>query len=250
MLYLSNPPGIAVEARRDQLDTIAALNRKQAILQRDPEIETRITQDEMAFRMQSSVPGLIDLGDESESTFGAYGPQSRQPGTFARNCLLARRMAERGVRFIQLYHRGWDQHYNLPSDLRLQCQDVDQPAAALIRDLKQRGLLDETLVVWGGEFGRTTYSQGKLVATNYGRDHHGRCFTMWLAGGGIKPGAIYGQTDDFSYNVVSDPVHVHDLNATLLQLMGIDHTRLTYRFQGRDYRLTDVAGNVTRGLIA
>jgi len=250
VLYLSNPPGIAVESRRDQLDIIAALNRKQTLLQRDPEIETRITQYEMAFRMQSSVPDLIDFADERESTFDAYGPQSRQPGTFARNCLQARRMAERGVRFIQLYHRGWDQHYNLPSDLRLQCQDVDQPAAALIRDLKQRGLLDETLVVWGGEFGRTTYSQGKLAATNYGRDHHGRCFTMWLAGGGIKPGAVYGRTDDFSFNVVDDPVHVHDLNATLLHLMGVDHTRLTYRFQGRDYRLTDVAGNVTHGLIA
>ena len=250
VLYLSNPPGIGVETRRDQLDTLAVLNRKQASLQRDPEIETRITQYEMAFRMQSSVPDLIDLRDESDSTFAAYGPQSREPGTFARHCLLARRMAERGVRFIQLYHRGWDQHYNLPSDLRLQCQDVDQPAAALVRDLKQRGLLDETLVVWGGEFGRTTYSQGKLAATNYGRDHHGRCFTMWLAGGGIRPGIVHGETDDFCYNIVQDPVHVHDLNATLLYLMGVNHSRLTYRFQGRDYRLTDVHGHVVHKLIA
>ncbi len=177
-------------------------------------------------------------------------PHARVPGTFAANCLLARRLAERGVRFIQLYHRGWDQHYNLPSDLRLQCQDVDQPGAALVRDLKQRGLLDETLVIWGGEFGRTTYSQGKLEATNYGRDHHGRCFTMWMAGGGIRPGAVYGETDDFCYNVVRDPVHVHDLNATILHQLGIDHTRLVYRFQGRDFRLTDVHGKVVKGILA
>lgn len=250
VLYLSNPPGVDTETRRDQLDVLAALNRKQALRQRNPEIESRITQYEMAFRMQSSVPDLIDLRDESESTIASYGPQVEQPGTFARNCLLARRMMERGVRFVQLYHRGWDQHYNLPSDLRLQCQDVDQPSAALIRDLKQRGLLEDTLVVWGGEFGRTTYSQGKVTATNYGRDHHGRCFTMWLAGGGIKPGTIYGQTDDFCYNVVRNPVHVHDLNATLLHLLGIDHTRLVFRFQGRDYRLTDVGGRVVADLIS
>jgi hypothetical protein len=250
VLYLSNPPGIDQQTRRDQVDVLAALNKKQAIRQRDPEIETRITQYEMAFRMQSSVPDLMDLRDESKSTFAAYGPQSDEPGTFARHCLLARRMAERGVRFIQLYHRGWDQHYNLPSDLRLQCQDVDQPAAALIRDLKQRGMLDDTLVVWGGEFGRTTYSQGKPTATNYGRDHHGRCFTMWFAGGGTRPGTVYGETDDFCYNIVNQPVHVHDLNATLLHLMGVDHTRLIYRFQGRDYRLTDVEGKVVRGLMA
>jgi hypothetical protein len=249
VLYLSNPTGIDGAARRDQLDVLAELNRKQASLQRDAEIETRIAQYEMAFRMQSSVPDLIDLRDENESTFVDYGPQSREPGTFARHCLLARRMAERGVRFIQLYHRGWDQHYNLPSDLRLQCQDVDQPAAALIRDLKQRGLLVDTLVVWGGEFGRTTYSQGKLDVNNYGRDHHGRCFTMWLAGGGIRPGTLHGCTDDFCYNIVTDPVHVHDLNATLLHLLGVDHTKLTYRFQGRDYRLTDVHGHVVRDLI-
>jgi uncharacterized protein (DUF1501 family) len=196
------------------------------------------------------VPGLTDLREESAATFTAYGPQSRVPGTFAANCLLARRLAERDVRFIQLYHRGWDQHYNLPSDLRLQSEDIDQPCAALIHDLKQRGLLDDTLVIWGGEFGRTTYSQGKLESTNYGRDHHGRCFTMWLAGGGVKAGTVYGDTDDFSYNVARDPVHVHDLNATLLHLLGIEHTRLTFRSQGRDFRLTDVHGEVVKGLLA
>ena len=250
VLYLSNPPGIDAEARRDQLDIIGALNRKLLVGQQDPEISTRIAQYEMAFRMQSSVPDLTDLRGESDATLKAYGPAATEPGTFAANCLLARRMAERGVRFIQLYHRGWDQHYNLPSDLRLQCRDVDQPAAALIRDLKQRGMLEDTLVVWGGEFGRTTYSQGKLEATNYGRDHHGRCFTMWLAGGGIRPGVTYGETDEFCYNVVRDPVQVHDLNATLLHLMGIDHTALTVRFQGRDYRLTDVHGEVVKGWLA
>ena len=250
VLYLSNPSGIDAAARRDQLDVIAALNQQQLAQQHDPEIATRIAQYEMAFRMQSSVPALTNLRDESAATLDAYGPQSRQPGTFAANCLLARRMAERGVRFIQLYHRGWDQHYNLPSDLRLQCGDVDQPATALIRDLKQRGLLEDTLVIWGGEFGRTTYSQGKLEANNYGRDHHGRCFTMWLAGGGVKPGLSYGETDDFCYNIARNPVHVHDLNATLLHQLGLDHTKLTFRFQGRDYRLTDVEGHVVRGLLA
>jgi hypothetical protein len=250
VLYLSNAPGVDRRMRRDQLDVIAGLNGLQREQQQDPEIATRIAQYEMAFRMQTAVPDLADLSDEIDTTFEAYGPESRQPGTFAANCLLARRMAERGVRFIQLYHKGWDQHYNLPSDLRLQCRDVDQPVAALIRDLKQRGLLDETLVVWGGEFGRTTYSQGKLEPTNYGRDHHGGCFTMWLAGGGVKPGVVYGATDDFCYNVIRDPVHVHDLNSTLLHLMGVDHTRLTFRFQGRHYRLTDVHGNVVRGVLA
>jgi len=250
VLYLENPPGIDAESRRDQLEALAALNRKLLAEKRDPEIETRINQFEVAFRMQSAVPELVDLRNESKATLAAYGSQSEQPGTFARHCLLARRMVERGVRFVQLYHRGWDQHYNLPSDLRLQCQDVDQPVAALVHDLKQRGLLEDTLIVWGGEFGRTTYSQGKLTAANYGRDHHGRCFTMWLAGGGVKPGIVHGRTDDFCYNVVSDPVHVHDLNATLLHLLGVDHTRLTYRFQGRDYRLTDVHGRVVRELIA
>jgi len=250
VLYLSSPPGLDDAARREQLDTLGVLNRQQLAKQIDPEIETRIAQYEMAYRMQSSVPGLLDLKGEDEKTFAAYGPQARVPGTFAANCLLARRLAERDVRFIQLYHRGWDQHYNLPSDLRLQAEDVDQPSAALVRDLEQRGLLDDTVVVWGGEFGRSTYSQGKLEPTNYGRDHHGRCFTMWMAGGGVKPGIAYGETDDFSYNVVRDPVHVHDLNATLLHLLGMDHKRLTYRFQGRDFRLTDVHGEVVKGILA
>ena len=250
VLYLSNPRGVDAATRRDQLDVIAALNQKQLDEQHDPEIATRIAQYEMAFRMQTSVPDLTDFSDESEATLDAYGPQSRQPGTFAANCIMARRMAERGVRFIQLYHRGWDQHYNLPSDLRLQCGDVDQPCAALIRDLKQRGMLEDTLVVWGGEFGRTTYSQGKLEPTNHGRDHHGRCFTMWMAGGGIAPGVQFGETDDFCFNVTQDPVQVHDLNATLLHQFGIDHTRLTFRFQGRDYRLTDVHGEVVKGILS
>ena len=250
VLYLSNPPGISAASRRDELDVIQALNRRQLAQQLDPEIETRITQYEMAYRMQSSVPDLISLKDESVATFESYGPQSRVPGSFAANCLLARRMAESGVRFIQLYHRGWDQHYNLPSDLRLQCGDIDQPCAALISDLKQRGLLDDTLIVWGGEFGRTTYSQGKLEPTNHGRDHHGRCFTMWLAGGGVKPGLQFGETDDFCFNITRDPLHVHDLNATLLHLLGIDHERLTFRAEGRDFRLTDVHGRVMRAVMA
>jgi hypothetical protein len=250
VLYLSNPPGIDASARREQLDAIGALNRLALAREIDPEIETRIAQYEMAYRMQTSVPELTSTKSEAAATLESYGPQSHIPGTFAANCLLARRLAERGVRFIQLYHRGWDQHYNLPSDLRLQSQDVDQPCAALIRDLKQRGLLDETLVIWGGEFGRTTYSQGKLEATNYGRDHHGGCFTMWMAGGGIKAGVTHGETDEFCYNVVRDKVHVHDLNATILHQLGIDHERLTYRFQGRDFRLTDVHGEIVKGILA
>jgi uncharacterized protein (DUF1501 family) len=250
VLYLSNPPGLDAPSRREQLDAIQALNRRQFTQQLDPEIETRIAQYEMAYRMQTSVPDLISLRDESAATLDAYGPQSRVPGSFAANCLLARRMAESGVRFIQLYHRGWDQHYNLPSDLRLQCGDIDQPCAALISDLKQRGLLDDTLIVWGGEFGRTTYSQGKLEPANHGRDHHGRCFTMWLAGGGVKPGLQFGETDDFCFNIARDPVHVHDLNATLLHLLGFNHEHLTFRAEGRDYRLTDVHGRVMRDLLA
>ncbi|HUQ69093.1 MAG TPA: DUF1501 domain-containing protein [Planctomycetaceae bacterium] len=249
VLYLADPPGLSRTARRDMLDVLGDLNREQAGQVQDPEITARITQYEMAFRMQSAVPELTDFGGESEHTFELYGPAARIPGTFAANCLLARRLAERDVQFIQLYHRGWDQHYNLPSDLRLQCQDVDQPSAALVRDLHLRGLLDDTLVVWGGEFGRTTYSQGPLEHGTYGRDHHGRCFTIWLAGGGIHPGITYGETDDYSYSVVRDPVHVHDLNATLLHCLGLDHTRLVYRHQGRDYRLTDVHGKVVRGLL-
>ncbi|MBI3466609.1 MAG: DUF1501 domain-containing protein [Planctomycetes bacterium] len=250
VLYLSNPPGLSGEARRRQLDGLAKLNHKLYESVGDPEINTRIAQYEMAYRMQSSVPELTDLSNESEQTFALYGDDSRRPGTFAANCLLARRLAERGVRFIQLYHRGWDQHYNLPSDLRLQCQDVDQACAALVCDLKQRGLLDETLVIWGGEFGRTTYCQGKLEPDNYGRDHHGRCYSVWLAGGGIRPGVSYGETDDYCYSVVQDPVHVHDLNATILHCLGIDHTRLTFKFQGRNFRLTDVHGEVVKGILA
>ncbi len=250
VLYLTNPPGIDEPDRRRMLDTLNRLNQKRFADVLDPEIETRIAQYEMAYRMQSSVPELLEISKEPASTFDLYGPQAKVPGTFAANCLLARRLAERNVRFIQLYHRGWDQHYNLPSDLRLQCQDVDQPSAALLTDLKQRGLLEDTLVIWGGEFGRTTYCQGKLEPKNYGRDHHGRCFTMWLAGGGIKPGMVYGETDDFCYSVVKNPVHVHDLNATLLHCLGVDHTKLTYKFQGRYFRLTDVHGEVVREILA
>ncbi|HWA97130.1 MAG TPA: DUF1501 domain-containing protein [Pirellulales bacterium] len=250
VLYLSNPEGVDADDRRRMLDTLAELNQKQHAATLDPEINTRIAQYEMAYRMQSSVPELTDLASEPNETFDLYGADARTPGTFAANCLLARRLAERGVRFIQLYHRGWDQHYNLPSNVRLQCGDVDQPCAALITDLKRRGLLDDTLVVWGGEFGRTTFSQGRLTATNFGRDHHPRCFTMWLAGGGIRPGITYGETDDYSYNVVRDGVHVHDLNATILHCLGVDHTRLTFKFQGRYYRLTDVHGSVVQGMLA
>ncbi len=240
VLYLSNPPGIDAIARRQILDGLGALNQRRLETVGDPEIETRIRQFEMAFRMQRSVPSLTDLSTEPESTFRLYGEEARRPGSFAANCLLARRMAERGVRFIQLYHRGWDQHYNLPADLRLQCRDIDQPCAALIADLKQRGLLKDTLVIWGGEFGRTIYSQGRLEHNNYGRDHHGRCFTMWLAGGGIRPGLVYGATDEFSYNITEKPVHVHQLNATLLHCLGIDHLRLTFKHQGLDMRLTGI----------
>jgi hypothetical protein len=251
VLYLSNPPGIDAAARRDMLDELAQLNALRAGAVGDPEINTRIAQYEMAFRMQTSVPELTDLSQEPKHIIDMYGiKEDGVDGGFARNCLLARRMAERGVRFIQLMHRGWDQHSLLPQQIRGQCKDVDQPSAALVKDLAQRGLLDETLVIWGGEFGRTVYSQGALTAENYGRDHHGRCFTMWLAGGGIKPGITYGETDDYCYNIVKDPVHIHDFNATILHCLGIDHTKLTYRFQGRDYRLTDVHGEVVKGLLA
>ncbi len=250
VLYLSDPPGIDVATRRQMLDGLKELNEKQFESAGDPEIKTRIAQFELAHRMQMSVPELTDMRDETEQTLNMYGSDARRPGTFAANCLLARRMAERDVRFIQLYHRGWDQHYNLPTDLRLQCRDVDQACAALIRDLKQRNLLDETLVVWGGEFGRTIYSQGVLESNNYGRDHHGRCFTVWLAGGGIKPGITFGGTDGFSYNVAHDPVHVHDLNATILHCLGVDHKKLTYKSKGRRYRLTDVHGDVVQDILA
>lgn len=251
VLYLSNPSGVDAGARREMLDGVGELNRLAAGAVGDPEIATRIAQYEMAFRMQSSVPELTDLSGETKETLDLYGvKEDGVDGGFARNCLLARRMAERGVRYIQLMHRGWDQHSNLPNQIRGQCADVDRPTAALIQDLKERGLLDETLIVWGGEFGRTVYSQGALTATNYGRDHHGRCFTLLMAGGGVKPGVSYGETDDYCYNIVRDGVHIHDFNATVLHLLGIDHTRLTFRFQGRDFRLTDVEGKVVKPLLA
>ncbi len=250
VLYLSHAGQLSDSSRRRMLESVTALNRRHHDLTADPEILTRIAQYEMAFRMQSSVPELTEMKGESAQTLDRYGEDVSRPGTFAANCLLARRMVERGVRFVQLFHRGWDQHYNLPSDIRLQARDVDQPCAALLSDLKERGLLDDTLVVWGGEFGRTVYSQGKVEAGNYGRDHHGRCFSIWMAGGGVAPGTTYGQTDDYSFSVAENPVHVHDFNATLLHLLGLDHTRLTYRFQGRDFRLTDVHGEVVRGILA
>ncbi|HUE74023.1 MAG TPA: DUF1501 domain-containing protein [Pirellulaceae bacterium] len=251
ILYLSNPEGIDGETRREMLDGLSQLNALAAQSIGDPEIVARIAQYEMAFRMQSSVPELTDLSGESQETLDLYGIQEDGvDGGYARNCLLARRMAERGVRFIQLMHRGWDQHSSLPKQIRGQCSDVDRPSAALVKDLADRGLLDETLVIWGGEFGRTVYSQGALTKDNYGRDHHGRCFTLWMAGGGIKPGISYGETDDYCYNIVKDPVHVHDFQATVLSCLGIDHERLTYRFQGRDFRLTDVHGNAVEGLLA
>jgi len=250
VLYLSNPAGYSEFARRRFLDDLARLNEIKLADYQDPEIATRIAQYEMAFRMQNSVPELTDLSNEPESTFQLYGPDSRKPGSYAANCILARRLAERGVRFIQLFHRGWDQHGNLPREIRGQCLQTDQPSAALIQDLKQRGMLDDTLVVWGGEFGRTVYSQGALTEDNYGRDHHPRCFSLWLAGGGVKGGVTHGETDDYGYNIVRDPVDVHDLHATILHCLGVDHTRLTYKFQGRHYRLTDVHGNVVRGLLA
>ncbi len=251
VLYLSNPPGMDRETRRRMLDGVGRLNQMAAESFGDPEINTRISQYEMAYRMQTSVPGLTDLSGESRETIDLYGIDDKGvDGGFARNCLLARRMVERGVRFVQLMHRGWDQHSALPMQIRGQCKDIDKPSAALVMDLKRRGLLDDTLVIWGGEFGRTVYSQGALTKDNYGRDHHGRCFTVWMAGGGIKPGISHGETDDYCYNVVKDPVHIHDLNATVLRCLGIDHTRLTFRFQGRDFRLTDVHGNVVKELLA
>jgi hypothetical protein len=250
VLYLANPPGINKTTRRQMLDAVVGLNKIKSESYGDPEIETRIAQYEMAYRMQTSVPDLMDLSKEPAHVFDMYGPDSRKPGTYAANCLLARRLAERNVRFIQLYHRGWDQHNDLPRDLALQCKGTDQASAALIMDLKQRGLLDDTLVVWGGEFGRTVYCQGKLTENNYGRDHHPRCFTMWLAGGGIKRGVTVGETDDYSYNVVSDPVHVHDLQATILHCLGIDHKQLTFKFQGRHFRLTDVHGEIVSKILA
>jgi hypothetical protein len=250
VLNLSNPPGLDGAARRSMLDDLGALNQAKLDAWGDPEIATRMAQYELAYRMQSSVPQLVNVADEPAHVFEMYGPGSRTPGTFAANCLLARRLCERGVRFVQLFHRGWDQHVHLPQQIAAQCADTDQASAALVMDLKQRGLLDDTLVVWGGEFGRTVYCQGKLTADDYGRDHHPRAFTVWLAGAGIRPGTSHGQTDDHSYNVVDGAVHVHDLHATMLHLLGIDHTRLTFKFQGRHYRLTDVHGEVVRQILA
>jgi hypothetical protein len=249
VLFLSNPDGLNNAARRRMLDDLSKLNEMQLTEFGDPEIATRIGQYELAYRMQTSVPGLMDVSREPDSAFDLYGPEARKPGTFAANCLLARRLAESGVRFIQLFHRGWDQHTKLPTQLAGQCHDTDQPSAGLIQDLKNRGLLEDTLVVWGGEFGRTVYCQGRLTQEEYGRDHHPRCFTIWLAGGGIRPGLTYGETDDYGYNTVLDPVHVHDLHATMLHCLGIDHTRLTFKFQGRHHRLTDVHGNVVKGVL-
>ena len=250
VLFLSNPPGIDAKKRRRMLDGMAKLNAKQSETYQDPETATRIQQYEMAFRMQTSVPELVDVSNESQATLDLYGPDVKKPGSFAYNCLLARRMAERGTRFIQLYHRGWDQHGNLPKRLREQCKDTDQPSAALIQDLKSRGLLEDTLVIWGGEFGRTVYSQGKIEPENYGRDHHGRNYCIWMAGGGIKPGITYGETDDFCYNVVQNPAHIHDISATVLHCLGLNHEKLTYRFQGRDFRLTDIHGEVIKGILS
>ncbi len=250
VLYLSNPGGVTPARRRVQLDAIAKLNQHQFEKELDPEIESRIAQYEMAYRMQTSVPDATDFSDEPESTFELYGEDAKKPGTFAANCLLARRLAERDVRFIQLYHQGWDQHSNLPKQIRGQAKETDQASAALVADLKQRGLLDDTLVIWGGEFGRTPYSQGTLTKENYGRDHHPRCFTSWMAGGGIKPGISYGVTDEFGYNVAEKGVHVHDFNATILHLMGIDHERLTFKYQGRRFRLTDVHGHILHDIIS
>ncbi len=248
VLYLQNPPSVSREVRRGMLDDLAELNAMQAAATGDPEIDTRINQYEMAYRMQTSVPDLVDMKDESEATFALYGPESRTPGTYAANCLMARRLVERGVRVVQLFHRGWDQHLNLPKELASQCRDTDQASAALVTDLRQRGLLEDTLVVWCGEFGRTAYSQGALGS---GRDHHGRCFSMWMAGGGVNPGIEYGETDDFGYNIAANGVHIRDLNATLLHCLGIDHQRFSYSYQGLDQKLTGVEpANVKHELLA
>ena len=250
VLYLSDPAGVNRGMRRGMLDELSALNQHDHLLFGDPEITARVAQYEMAFRMQASVPDLTDTSKEPQHVLDAYGPEVKTPGTYAANCLLARRLAERDVRFIQLFHMGWDHHGGLPNAIKGQCRDTDQPTAALIKDLKQRGLLDDTLIVWGGEFGRTIYSQGTLTETNYGRDHHPRCFTVFMAGAGVKKGTTYGETDDYCYNITRDPVHVHDLNATILHLLGINHERLTFPFQGRDYRLTDIHGSLVKGVIA
>ncbi|HEX6812629.1 MAG TPA: DUF1501 domain-containing protein [Planctomycetota bacterium] len=250
VLFLANPDGVSREQRAAQIDALAHLHRDQRAHEGDPAIDARQAQAELAFRMQSSVPEVADVSTEPDDVWALYGERARDPGTYAANCLLARRLLERGVRFVQLFHQGWDQHGNLPAELTRQCQQTDQATAALLTDLQRRGLLDDTLVVWGGEFGRTAYCQGRLTQDNYGRDHHPRCFTMWLAGGGVRAGHVHGSTDEFGYNIADGGVHVHDLHATILHLLGFDHERLTWRFQGRDYRLTDVFGRVVRELLA
>jgi hypothetical protein len=249
VLYLDNPPGVNAESRRLMLDRLRELHQHRLETIPDAEIQNRIEHYEMAFAMQSSIPDVVDISSEPQAVLDSYGPEVAKPGTFAANCLLARRLAERGVRFIQLYHQDWDHHGGLPSALPKICQETDQPAAALVKDLKRCGLLDDTLVIWGGEFGRTNYCQGK-IQTSFGRDHHPRCFSIWLAGGGVNRGAVYGETCEFGYNITAGGVHVHDLHATVMHLLGIDHERLTYKFQGRRYRLTDVHGNVVPGLLA
>lgn len=250
VLFLNDPEGYDGANRKEMLEYLSKLNQLQNSAYGDPEVDARIAQYEMAYRMQTSVPEVMNVADEPAEVFDMYGPDSRDPGTYAANCILARKLLEKDVKFVQLYHQGWDQHGNLPNAIAQQCKATDQATAALIKDLKRRGLLEDTLVVWGGEFGRTVYSQGKLTATDYGRDHHPRCFTMWMAGAGVKAGFSYGETDDFSYNIVKDPVHVHDFQATLLYLMGIDHERLTYKFQGRRFRLTDVEGKIVKDILA
>jgi len=250
VLFLGNPEGVGRDARRAMLDALARMGRDASMRERDPEIEARIAQAELAFRMQASVPDATDTSSESDATFELYGAGARDPGTFAANCLLARRLVERGVRFVQLFHQGWDQHGGLPGGIAHQCRQTDQASAALVQDLAARGLLDDTLVIWGGEFGRTAYCQGRMTAGDYGRDHHPRCFSMWLAGGGVRAGHVHGATDEFSYNIVDGGVHVHDLHATVLHLLGIDHERLTWLHQGRHFRLTDVAGRVVREMLA
>jgi len=251
ILYINNPPGVPAEVRRRTLDGLRALNEMNYQVVGDPETHTRIEQYELAFRMQSSVPDLTELASEPKTTYDLYGDEARKPGSFAHSALLARRMVERGVRFVQIYHNNWDTHGNVAGRLPSQCKDVDQPCWGLIQDLKARGLLDETLVIWGGEFGRTIYSQGGLSKDNYGRDHHPRCYTMWMAGGGSKPGAVHGETDEFSYNIIKDPVHIRDFHATVLQLMGFDHERFTYRYQGLDQKLTGVEkAGVIKALLA
>ncbi|MBM3986319.1 MAG: DUF1501 domain-containing protein [Planctomycetes bacterium] len=250
VLYLRDPPGVSRRARRATLDALARLNDDQLAATLDPEVSARMAQAELAFRMQASVPEATDVSGEPPEVFELYGEDARTPGTYAANCLLARRLVERGVRFVQLFHQGWDQHGELPAGITRQCRQTDQASAALVTDLRRRGLLDDTLVVWGGEFGRTAYCQGKLTATDYGRDHHPRCFPVWLAGGGVRAGHVHGATDDHGYNIVEGGVDVHDLHATLLHLLGIDHEQLVYRFQGRDFRLTDVSGRVVRELLA